>query len=86
VRSARSRPPDRSARRADRGLAALPRKGCSRGRTITDPLAEELLGRAADWRAVLAMPAVFGPLGHDARFIAAVGQAREALAQGSLPG
>jgi fructuronate reductase len=61
-------------------------KAAHEGRTITDPLAEELLGRAADWRAVLAMPAVFGPLGHDARFIAAVGQAREALAQGSLPG
>ncbi|GHC89742.1 mannitol dehydrogenase family protein [Novosphingobium pokkalii] len=61
-------------------------KAAHEGRTITDPLAEELLGRAADWRAVLAMPAVFGPLGHDARFIAAVGQAHEALAQGRLPG
>lgn len=61
-------------------------KAAREGRTITDPLAEELLARAADWRAVLAMPAVFGPLGHDERFIGAVGQAREALAQGSLPG
>lgn len=61
-------------------------KAAHEGRTITDPLAEDLLARAADWRAVLAMAPVFGPLGHDARFIAAVGQAREALAQGRLPG
>lgn len=39
---------------------------------ITDPLAPDLLARAEDWRAVLAMAPIFGPLGQDPRFLTAV--------------
>ncbi len=54
------------------------------GTAITDPLAADLLARASDWRAVLAMPAVFGPLGQDARLFDAVAKAHAALAAGQL--
>ncbi len=54
------------------------------GATITDPLAADLRARASDWRAVLAMPAVFGTLGQDARFVDAVAAAHAALAAGRL--
>ena len=54
------------------------------GAAITDPLAADLLARAGDWRAVLAMPAVFGPLGQDARFVDAVAAAHAALSAGRL--
>ena len=39
---------------------------------ITDPLSPDLLARAEDWRAVLAMEPIFGPLGQDPRFLTAV--------------
>ncbi|NKJ44263.1 mannitol dehydrogenase family protein [Novosphingobium sp. SG720] len=64
-----------------RFLAAAARDG----RPITDPLAGELLARAPDWRAVLAMPAVFGALGHDEDFVDAVAHAHAALEEGRLP-
>lgn len=47
-------------------------RAANEGRAITDPLAEMLLARAADWRQVLAMPDVFGDLGHDDRFLRAI--------------
>ncbi|KPF54660.1 MULTISPECIES: mannitol dehydrogenase family protein [unclassified Novosphingobium] len=54
------------------------------GTAITDPLAADLLARASDWRAVLAMPAVFGTLGQDAQLFDAVAKAHAALAAGQL--
>lgn len=54
------------------------------GRSITDPLAEVLLSRAADWRQVLALHDVFGDLGEDARFVQAVEAGIAALDDGRL--
>lgn len=59
-------------------------RAASEGREITDPLAGPLLSRAADWRAVLAMREVFGDLGTQPRFVAAVEAGIETLAAGGL--
>ncbi|MDF0543575.1 mannitol dehydrogenase family protein [Sphingobium sp. H39-3-25] len=50
-----------------------------RGASITDPLADRLIARGGDWRAIIAMPEIFGELGGDPRFTAAVETAHAAL-------
>lgn len=52
------------------------------GEQLVDPRAEALLARAGDVRALLAMVEVFGDLGTDATFVAAVERAYAALAPG----
>ncbi len=52
------------------------------GETLVDPRAAALLARAGDVRALLAMGEVFGDLGTDAAFVAAVERAYAALAPG----
>ena len=52
------------------------------GETLVDPRADALLARAGDVRALLAMGEVFGDLGGDAVFVAAVERAYAALAPG----
>ena len=47
---------------------------------ITDPLADRLLGAGGDWRAIVAMRDIFGDLPGEPRFMAAVEQAHDALA------
>ncbi|ODP37211.1 mannitol dehydrogenase family protein [Sphingomonas turrisvirgatae] len=55
-------------------------RAAASGSAITDPLAERLLAAGGDWRAILAMGDVFGDLGDDPRFVAAVTRAHGALA------
>lgn len=50
-----------------------------RGEAITDPLAERLLAHGGDWRSIVAMEGVFGELGSDPAFVAAVERAHAAL-------
>ncbi|WP_294320257.1 mannitol dehydrogenase family protein [uncultured Sphingomonas sp.] len=52
------------------------------GEALVDPRAEPLLARAGDVRALLAMGEVFGDLGGDATFVAAIERAYAALAPG----
>ncbi|WP_260928937.1 mannitol dehydrogenase family protein [Novosphingobium sp. 9] len=54
------------------------------GRSLVDPLADTLLARAGDWRAMLALTEVFGDLGADSRFTNAVEHGLEVLERGSL--
>lgn len=53
------------------------------GETLVDPRADALLARAGDVRALLALVEVFGDLGADAVFVAAVERAYAALAPGN---
>lgn len=52
------------------------------GETLVDPHADALLARAGEPAALLAMREVFGDLGQDAKFVAAVERAYAALAPG----
>jgi fructuronate reductase len=54
------------------------------GQAITDPMATALLGRAGDWRSVVAMREIFGDLGSDERFLRAVEGGLAALETGRL--
>jgi len=55
------------------------------GETLVDPRADALLARAGEPAALLAMCDVFGDLGRDAVFVAAVERAYAALAPGADP-
>ncbi len=54
-------------------------RAAASGDRIADPLAERLLAKGGDWRAILAMREVFGGLSDDPRFVAAVERAHRRL-------
>lgn len=55
-------------------------RAADEGQAITDPMADRLLALGGDWRAILALDEVFGDLGRNPSFVAAVEQAHAALA------
>lgn len=76
---AAGRPIDRLAVPVAAWLRFIERAATS-GSAITDPLADRLLAKGGDWRAILAMREVFGDLSDDPRFMKAVANAHAALA------
>lgn len=54
-------------------------QAAANGAAITDPFAERLLARGAEWRAIIGMREIFGTLPDNPAFLSAVERARRAL-------